>query len=70
MLAASGSAIGCALAFGASRSLSALLFEVTPADVDTFVGVPLLVIALAALASFVPGRRAARIDPVMTLRAE
>lgn len=70
VLATSGSVIGCALAFGASRSLSALLFEVRPADVDTFVVVPLLVIALAALASFVPGRRAARIDPVMTLRAE
>jgi putative ABC transport system permease protein len=69
-LAAVGIAIGCALAFGASRSLSALLFEVTPADAGTFVIVPLVVLALAALASFLPGRRAARIDPVMTLRAE
>jgi putative ABC transport system permease protein len=69
-LAAIGIAIGCALAFGASRSLSALLFEVTPADAGTFVIVPLVVLALAALASFLPGRRAARIDPVMTLRAE
>jgi putative ABC transport system permease protein len=70
VLAGIGSAIGCILAFGASRSLSALLFEVTPADAGTFVVVPLLVLALAALASFLPGRRAARIDPVMTLRAE
>jgi ABC-type antimicrobial peptide transport system permease subunit len=69
-LAAIGIAIGCTLAFGASRSLSALLFEVTPADAGTFVVVPLVVLAFAALASFLPGRRAARIDPVMTLRAE
>ena len=69
-LAAVGIAIGSALAFGASRSLSAFLFEVTPADPETFVIVPLLVAALAVLASFVPGRRAASIDPVVTLRAE
>ena len=69
-LAGIGCAIGCALAFGASRSLSALLFEVTPADAGTFVIVPLVALALAALASFLPGRRAARIDPVMTLRSE
>jgi putative ABC transport system permease protein len=70
VLASIGSGIGCALAFGASRSLSELLFEITPADAGTFILVPLLVIALAALASFVPGRRAASIDPVITLRAE
>jgi predicted permease len=69
-LAAIGSAIGCALGFGASRSLSGLLFEVTPADAGTFILVPLLVMALAALASFLPGRRAASIDPVITLKAE
>ncbi len=70
VLAAIGSGIGCAVAFGASRSLSELLFEVTPADAGTFTLVPLVVIALAALASFLPGRRAARIDPMITLRAE
>jgi putative ABC transport system permease protein len=69
-LAAAGSAIGCVLAFGASRSLSALLYEVTPADLGTFVEVPLAVLALATLAALVPGRRAANIDPVLTLRAE
>jgi putative ABC transport system permease protein len=69
-LAAIGSAIGCALAFAASRSLSALLFEVTPVDAGTFVSVPLAVLVLAAFASFLPGRRAAHIDPVRTLRAE
>jgi putative ABC transport system permease protein len=69
-LAAAGAAIGCVLAFAASRTLSALLFEVTPADPATFVGVPLVVLVLAAFASFLPGRRAARIDPVRTLRAE
>jgi len=69
-LAAIGSAIGCALALAASRSLSALLFEVTPVDAGTFVSVPLAVLVLAAFASFLPGRRAAHIDPVRTLRAE
>jgi putative ABC transport system permease protein len=69
-LAAIGCAIGCALALAASRSLSALLFEVAPVDAGTFVSVPLVVLALAALASFLPGRRAACIDPVRTLRAE
>jgi predicted permease len=69
-LAAIGSAIGCALALAASRSLSALLFEVTPVDPGTFVSVPLVVLVLAAFASFLPARRAARIDPVRILRAE
>jgi putative ABC transport system permease protein len=70
VLAAIGTAIGSALAFGASRGLSDLLFEVTPADAGTFILVSLFVLALAALASFLPGRRAASIDPVITLRAE
>jgi predicted lysophospholipase L1 biosynthesis ABC-type transport system permease subunit len=70
VLAAIGSAVGCVIAFGASRSLSAMLFEVTPADAETFLLVPLLVLALAAFAAFLPGRRAASVDPVMTLRAE
>jgi len=69
-LAGIGIAIGCVLAFGASRSLSALLYEVRPGDAETFVIVPLLVATLAVLAAFLPARRAARIDPVMTLRAE
>jgi ABC-type antimicrobial peptide transport system permease subunit len=70
MLAAIGVVIGCMLAFGASRTLSALLFEVTPSDVGTYVMVPVFVLGLAAIASLVPGRRAARIDPAMTLRSE
>ncbi|HWI20301.1 MAG TPA: FtsX-like permease family protein [Vicinamibacterales bacterium] len=67
-LAISGIAIGLALAVVASRALRSQLFEIAPTDVVTYavVGAGLLVVALVA--SWIPARRAARIDPLVALR--
>ena len=46
------------------------LFGVPAADLATFVGVPLVLVAVAAVACWVPARRAARVDPVIALSAE
>ena len=54
----------------AAQVLRSLLFGVAPSDPVTFTIVPLLLAAVAALASYVPAWRAARIDPTVTLRAE
>lgn len=65
-----GLALGLAGAFGLSRVLSSLLYEVTPTDPTTFVGVSLLLAAAALLASYFPARRATQIDPMVALRYE
>jgi putative ABC transport system permease protein len=61
-------AIGSAAAFALMRLLSSLLFEVSPRDPLTFAAVALLVGAVAAVAAWVPARRATRIDPALTIR--
>ena len=50
--------------------LKTLLFEVTPTDPATFLAVVLVLMGVALLASFIPARRAARIDPMEALRYE
>jgi predicted permease len=70
VLAAVGIAIGLAGAFAAARALSTFLFGVGPADPWTFAGVALLLLAVALLASYVPSRRALKVDPIVALRAE
>jgi ABC-type antimicrobial peptide transport system permease subunit len=60
--------IGTVAALGLTRLLSGLLFEVSPTDPATFVVVALLVAAVAAVAAWVPARRATRIDPAATIR--
>jgi putative ABC transport system permease protein len=62
--------IGGAIALVGSRALTALLFGVAPGDSQTFIGVSLLLIAVAFAASYVPARRAMRVDPLTALRAE
>ena len=52
------------------RSLGTLLFGVTPYDVPTYAIVVVLLGAIAALASYLPARRAARIEPLTALRQE
>jgi len=70
MVAAVGTIIGVAGALALSRWLSQLVFGVEPTDPVTFVLVAGLVLAIAALACYVPARRATRIDPLAALRTE
>jgi putative ABC transport system permease protein len=67
-LAALGVALGTALALGASRLLGSLLYGVTAADPVTYAAVALLLLVVAALASFIPARRATRVDPMVAFR--
>jgi predicted permease len=69
-LVAAGLAAGIAAALAATRALESFLFAVTPLDPATFVAVALGVTAVAALASAIPARRAARVDPAIALRSE
>jgi putative ABC transport system permease protein len=63
-----GAALGLVGALGLSRVLAGLLHGVSPTDPLTFAAVTLLLTAVAALASFLPARRAARVDPLVALR--
>jgi len=65
-----GIAIGLIAAAALSRSISTFLFGVQPIDPITFVLVPLVLIATAAIAVAAPAWRAARIDPVVAFRNE
>ena len=69
-LAAGGIALGAAGAFLLTRLMSGLLFQVQPTDPLTFAAVALVLGGVAVVASYVPGRRATRVDPVVALRAE
>jgi predicted permease len=69
-LVAVASAIGLVLAFLASRALSGLLFGIDPLDLPTFVGAPLVLLVVAALAAYLAARRASHIRPADALRAE
>ncbi len=70
MLAGLGIAIGWVVAFVASRWLENLLFGVRATDPATFIGVPVVLGLVALLASWIPARRAARADPLVTIRGE
>jgi predicted permease len=70
MLSGIGIAIGIAVAAGVARLMASLLFNVSPLDVVTYVAVSLVLASAAVLASYVPARRAAALDPVQALRAE
>ncbi len=65
-----GVAAGLAGALAASRLLTSYLFAVSPSDPATFVGVALVLAAIALLASMAPALRAARVDPMIALREE
>ena len=65
-----GTAVGLAGAFLLTRTMRSLLFEVSPNDPLTTTAVALLIMLVAALASYVPARRATRVDPMVALRSE
>ena len=68
MLTAIGIGVGLVGAFALTRLMRTLLFAVTPTDPITYVGIALLLGAVALLASYLPARRATRVDPVIALR--
>jgi len=69
-LAAIGSAIGLVCALAVTRLVSRLLYGVSPIDPVTFASVSFLLVAVAMLASWMPARRATKIDPMEALRYE
>jgi ABC-type antimicrobial peptide transport system permease subunit len=70
VLALAGVAVGLAGAFALTRAMRSLLFGVGAADPVTFLGVPVLLVVAAIGASLLPARRAAAIDPAISLRSE
>jgi predicted permease len=69
-LAGIGAVIGLVAAIGLTRLMKSLLFGISPLDPVTYSLVPLVLVAAAMLASYLPARRAAAVDPVEALRAE
>ena len=69
-LAAVGVVLGAAAALGLTRLLRTFLFDVHPSDPLTFAGISVLICLVALVACWIPARRAARIDPLVALRAE
>lgn len=69
-LALIGLGIGLIAALLLSRALSSLLYDLSPTDPLTFAGVALLLAMVALISAYLPARRAARVDPMVALRAE
>jgi putative ABC transport system permease protein len=70
LLGVVGVAIGVAGALGVTRFLSSMLYGIRPTDPLVYLGVSLLLTAVAAMASYIPARRAAKVDPMEALRYE
>ena len=70
VIAVTGVIIGVAVAAGLTRFMQSLLFEIDAVDPGTFAAIALFLLSVALVAGFVPARRAARIDPLRSLRSE
>ncbi len=70
IVTSAGAFVGLAGALATSRLFSKLLYEVSPTDPATLLGVSVLLLGVAVAAAYLPARRATRIDPVKALRAE
>jgi predicted permease len=70
LVAGCGMAVGLTGAFGFSRLIRSLLFEITATDPVVFGGAAVLIVVVAIVASYLPARRATKIDPVVALREE
>jgi ABC-type antimicrobial peptide transport system permease subunit len=70
VLALIGVLLGAAGAFGVTRVIVGLLYNVSPTDSATFIVVSVLVTTVALLACWLPARRATKVDPLVALRYE
>jgi ABC-type antimicrobial peptide transport system permease subunit len=70
VLVVQGIALGLAGSLAAARLFQNLLYGVTPRDPATYAAAPVVLLAVALAASYVPARRAARVDPMAALRTE
>jgi putative ABC transport system permease protein len=70
VLGLAGGTVGVSLAFVIAPQVSTLLYEVDVHDLQSFVAPPLLFLAVAWVSSYLPARRASRLDPVEALRAD
>ncbi len=69
-MTATGLAVGLGLALLLGSGVEGLLFGVAPTDPATFAGVGMVLTAVSLLAAYIPARRASRVDPLDSLRAE
>ncbi len=70
VLSLTGVGLGLLAAFFATRTVSSFLYGVGAADPLTYTGIAVFLVGVTALASYVPARRAVRVDPVVALRGE
>jgi ABC-type antimicrobial peptide transport system permease subunit len=69
-LGAGGIVLGVVAAAATTRLMAAMLFGVTPTDPLTFAAIAGILMSIAVAGSYIPARRATRVDPIATLRSE